>query len=227
VLNHLHSQGFFQPDLRFTESELLAIEQGLADSGLLSGRSHGVRRILKKVQTLQRLVFTPQLKELCGSFGSGFQCVKSLYFNKPERSNWIVPWHQDLFINVREKAEVPGFRQWQKRVGYCSVQPPLSILENTITLRIHLDDSNRTSGGMKVLPRTHLDGIRDLSALSERETEEAVLPTLKRGDLLVSKPLLLHASGKSQSPRPRRVLHLEFCALPLPPPLVWEEAYRL
>ena len=36
------------------------------------------------------------------------------------------------------------------------------------------------------------------------------------------RPLLLHASSASQSPRHRRVIHLEYAADPLPGGLVWD-----
>ena len=37
------------------------------------------------------------------------------------------------------------------------------------------------------------------------------------------KPLLLHASNRSTSNRPRRVMHLEFASVELPAGLAWRE----
>jgi ectoine hydroxylase-related dioxygenase (phytanoyl-CoA dioxygenase family) len=45
------------------------------------------------------------------------------------------------------------------------------------------------------------------------------------GDAMLMRPLLLHASRKSTSHRPRRVVHLEFAAADaLPSPLQWAES---
>ena len=44
------------------------------------------------------------------------------------------------------------------------------------------------------------------------------------GDALLMRPLLLHASGRSTSPRHRRVLHIEYAAFALPQGLHWHEA---
>ncbi|WP_162549742.1 phytanoyl-CoA dioxygenase family protein [Hymenobacter nivis] len=43
------------------------------------------------------------------------------------------------------------------------------------------------------------------------------------GGAMLMKPLLLHASSRSTSDRPRRVIHLEFSAQELPAGLAWRE----
>ncbi|HEV3120848.1 MAG TPA: hypothetical protein VGY53_03045, partial [Isosphaeraceae bacterium] len=45
----------------------------------------------------------------------------------------------------------------------------------------------------------------------------------ERGDVLVMRPLLLHASSTAERPRQRRALHLEFAAALLPGGLEWYE----
>jgi hypothetical protein len=40
---------------------------------------------------------------------------------------------------------------------------------------------------------------------------------------MLMKPLLLHASSRSTSARPRRVVHLKFSAAELPEGLAWRE----
>jgi hypothetical protein len=42
-----------------------------------------------------------------------------------------------------------------------------------------------------------------------------------KGDAILMRPLLLHASSPSEEPTHRRVLHIEYCAATLPEPLRW------
>ena len=47
------------------------------------------------------------------------------------------------------------------------------------------------------------------------------LCVVQAGDALLFRPLILHASRKATSEKPRRVIHLEFAAASLPMPLGW------
>lgn len=47
------------------------------------------------------------------------------------------------------------------------------------------------------------------------------------GGVMLMRPLLLHASHRSTSARPRRVVHLEFSAQELPAGLSWRERRAL
>ena len=38
--------------------------------------------------------------------------VRAIYFDKSPEANWLVPWHQDLTLALRSRAEVPGFGPW-------------------------------------------------------------------------------------------------------------------
>ena len=44
---------------------------------------------------------------------------------------------------------------------------------------------------------------------------------MSAGDVLLMRPLLLHASGRSQGTRQRRVLHIEYAGFELPEELRW------
>jgi hypothetical protein len=62
------------------------------------------------------------------------------------------------------------------------------------------------------------DRIRDL-----RATIAEVPCYLSAGDVLLMRPLLLHASGKSLGRGHRRVLHIEYAGPQLPRGLQWHE----
>lgn len=49
------------------------------------------------------------------------------------------------------------------------------------------------------------------------------LCVVQAGDALLFRPLILHASRKARSLKPRRVIHLEFTGASLPKSLAWAE----
>ena len=151
--------------------------------------------------------------------------VRAIYFDKSPSSNWLVAWHQDLTISVAHQAETPGFGPWSTKDRLIHVQPPVSVLQNMITLRLHLDDTDATNGALRLLPGSHCHGrltapdIERLRATTPEETCRA-----SRGDALLMRPLILHASGRSTSDGHRRILHIEYAGSDLPHGLIWNHA---
>jgi hypothetical protein len=188
-----------------------------------SAEVFAIRNLLGEIPALGPLLATPALRGLlAGLFPAGCQLVKGIYFDKPAQSNWLVAWHQDLMINVDERADVPGYGPWTSRAGWTSVQPPVAVLEDVVTIRLHLDDCAADNGALKVVPASHRRGVvpmADLPAL----TPAATVCAVPAGGAMLMKPLLLHASNRSTSARPRRVIHLEFAAAELPAGLRWRE----
>ncbi|WP_395742280.1 phytanoyl-CoA dioxygenase family protein [Prosthecobacter sp.] len=151
--------------------------------------------------------------------------VRGIYFDKRPEMNWLVAWHQDLTLALREQAEVPGFGPWSVKDGVPHVQPPVRLLEQMLTARLHLDDTDAENGALKVIPGTHRSGRLSAEAIRGwRETRDEILCEARAGDVLLMRPLLLHASSRSSSTRRRRVLHVEFAGFTLPQPLEWHEA---
>ena len=151
--------------------------------------------------------------------------VRAIYFDKSPESNWLVAWHQDLTLALRSRADVSGFGPWSTKDGVPHVQPPVEMLQQMLTVRLHLDDADETNGALRVLPGTHLSG----RLLSERIQELRIhqpdyLCVASAGDAMLMRPLLLHASSRSDSVRHRRVLHIEYAAFALPGGLEWHEA---
>ena len=151
--------------------------------------------------------------------------VRGIYFDKRPETNWLVAWHQDLTLALRAQVETPGFDPWSVKEGVPHVQPPIPLLEQMLAVRLHLDDANAENGALRVLPGTHRLGRLSAESIQRcRETHDEVLCEAKAGDVLLMRPLLLHASSRSTSPSRRRVLHVEFAGFSLPPPLEWHEA---
>lgn len=119
-----------------------------------------IRQFLKEVPEIKDLVFNKNIRKVIKEiFGEKYFVVKSIYFDKPETSNWYVAYHQDLTISVDKKLELENFGPWTTKQNQFAVQPPLNILENIYTIRIHLDDTDENNGALKVVPKSHAKGI--------------------------------------------------------------------
>jgi ectoine hydroxylase-related dioxygenase (phytanoyl-CoA dioxygenase family) len=150
--------------------------------------------------------------------------VRAILFNKTQISNWKVAWHQDLVIAVKSRSVAEGFGLWSVKDGVPHVRPPASILETMLAVRIHLDDCDDDNGPLRVLPGTHLHGVFSDSEIAATRKEGEVVCSVKRGDAILMRPLTLHASSTAAVSRSRRVIHVEFASVKLPPPLEWHDA---
>jgi phytanoyl-CoA dioxygenase PhyH len=143
-------------------------------------------------------------------------------FDKSPTKNWLVALHQDLSIPVKERVESPECSGWTEKEGHLYVQPPVSVLERLVAVRVHVDDCPAENGALRVVPHSHMEGRVDPSqaeALRQRHGE-TVIP-VAQGGVLLMRPLLLHASSKATSLTPRRVLHFVFGPPKLPLGLEW------
>jgi Phytanoyl-CoA dioxygenase (PhyH) len=153
------------------------------------------------------------------------RAVRAIYFDKSPDSNWLVPWHQDLTIAVTRRIEHPGFGPWSEKDGLIHVQPPASYLAQMITIRLHLDLADETNGALRVLPGSHLLGKLSPQQINQCKAEIQAQPCIAaRGDALLMRPLLLHASSRSTTTQHRRILHIEYASNDLPTGLSWNAA---
>lgn len=186
-----------------------------------------IRQFFKEVPVSLPLVFIPALHQVIDAlFGHGYHVVKSIYFDKPAGSNWFVSYHQDLTISVKEKVVMEGYGPWTVKQDQYAVQPPLQILEDNFTIRIHLDDTDENNGALRVIPGSHRKGIYRPETIDwQNEVEETC--TVQKGGLMIMRPLLLHASSRTNNQQPRRVIHIECSRTELPLPLRWSEKVNL
>jgi hypothetical protein len=199
--------------------------------GLISTLGHvdgaGTRGVLGRPAVAELARF-PKILDLARPHaGPNARPVRAIYFDKSASStnNWGVSWHQDVTIAVRSRANVAGFGPWSEKDGIPHVQAPAHLLEQMITLRLHLDACDETNGALRVLSGSHKYGRVEGSALIglRKECPEEVCDVSAGGALLM-RPLLLHASSRSHSDGHRRVLHIEYAGFDLPEPLHWHEA---
>lgn len=182
-----------------------------------------IRQFLKEVPGVKELIFTNKLTAFINDlFGVGYFVVKSIYFDKPEKSNWFVGWHQDLTISVDKKVNLSGYGPWTAKLNQFAVQPPLDLLQNNFTIRIHLDDTNEGNGALKVLAGSHLKNIRRMENV-DLANENEISCCVNAGGVMVMRPLLFHASNRTTNSRKRRVIHIEFSKADLPDGVCWAE----
>ena len=185
----------------------------------------GARNLLQNSESIAAVAIAEPVKVLAdAALGADAFPVRALLFDKAPAANWKVPWHQDTAIAVAERVEAPGFIGWSVKDGVTHVHPPADILEQMVSLRIHLDDCGLDNGPLRVLPGSHRHGkLDDEEIESRRQTTEEVSCCASKGDVLVMRPLLLHASSPAKSPSHRRVIHIEYACCPLPEGLRWFE----
>lgn len=186
------------------------------------------RQLLNRFPKLQNIIFkSKSFKELFSTIcDDKYFLSKAIYFNKPSKSNWFVSYHQDLSISVKNKIEEQGYNSWTNKKGQLGVIPPLSILENIVTFRIHLDHADETNGCLKVISKSHKKGIVRVDSNFDVNNEGSeVTANIKKRGVMLMKPLLLHASQKSISENDRRVIHLEFCNQEIPMEWLEKKSY--
>jgi ectoine hydroxylase-related dioxygenase (phytanoyl-CoA dioxygenase family) len=222
LIQHLESDGF-------------AVVPGVIDdtmcdrlASVLDARPRsgpGSRRLLSEgwcADLAECLKIHPTLSAVLPATAVATQC--SLFDKTPE-ANWLVPLHQDLSIPVASRVEATDCRGWSEKEGDLYVQPPPSILEALVAVRIHVDSSPDESGSLRVVPGSHSAGrLNPGAAESLRRARGEVVVPVPRGGALVLKPLLLHASSKAARPRTRRVLHFLFGPALLPLGLAWQHS---
>lgn len=227
--DHILENGFTIINNIFSDKELEKIDKVLKnidasnDNFRKSEDLFAIRQFLKELPEIKDLILNANMNAIIHEiFGEKYMAVKSIYFDKPEKSNWYVAYHQDLTISVDKKIKIAGFGPWTTKKNQFAVQPPLPILENIYTIRIHLDDTDENNGALKVIPKSHAKGIYRPETIDWNvETEE--ICKVERGGAMVMKPLILHGSNRTTNGKKRRVIHIEFSEMELPGELQWSE----
>lgn len=143
--------------------------------------------------------------------GPGALPYRASLFEKSPEANWLVAWHQDTALPLREFSNDPDWGPWSVKDDVLYAHAPAAALSHILALRIHLDDSTPENGPLRVLPATHTLGVLTDDRIGQLAAEiSSVECTVPQGGVVAMRPLLLHASSKSRSDSPRRVLHIEF-----------------
>jgi hypothetical protein len=195
------------------------------DSSILAGSSgpaYGARNVLRLWAEVTSLVRGNLADAVLRVLGNEAAIVRGLYFDKPPGHSWALPWHRDYTIAVKEHRPSTRFTKPTVKSGVPHYEAPEELLQSMLTLRIHLDAMTPDNGPLRVVPGSHRS--------ASDETRDAVTLNCEAGDVLLIRPLVLHASGHSTAgtDQHRRILHLE-CAnvAELPDGLLWDRHVRI
>ena len=178
-------------------------------------RKAGMRHILgygpiAKVASESRLIEIA--RTVLGSDAFPFRAT---LFDKSPNANWLVVWHQDQALPLRERRETPGWGPWSIKEGVVYAHAPARALCGVLALRVHLNDSTAQNGPLRVIPGSHTKGLladHEVQQLATRES--SVECTVPAGGVIAMRPMVVHSSSKSQVHDARRVLHIEYATSP-------------
>ena len=231
-INEINSEGFAIIDKVYSENEIEKIifeiekvtESENENSTFRKSEDlFAIRQFHKEIPETLNTIFNQNLREIIKlNFGENYFITKSIYFDKPEKSNWFVAYHQDLTISVNKKVEIENFENWTTKQNQFAVLPPKEILEQNFTIRIHIDKTTKENGALKVINKSHRKGIVRTENI-EIENETETICEVEKGGIMIMKPLIFHASNKTTNNERRRVIHIEFSNQKLPEELEWSE----
>ena len=195
-----------------SRGEAVAVGETLSRRQVLRTKA-GARHVLS-VPSVRELAQDARLRQLAvGYVGAGATPFRATLFDKSPDANWLVVWHQDTALPLRRQFDDPEWGPWSTKAGVLYSPAPAWALEQIIALRVSLDDSTQANGPLRVLPDTHLDGVlsdEQIEALARATTPVDCVTSA--GGIVAMRPLTIHASSKSSSDQPRRVLHIEYAS---------------
>jgi len=211
-LVEIEKQGFAILPGVLTHSDLDRLDEGVKRTPLPRSRA-GMRHALRHPAVLavaRDLRLRAIAQEILGCDPFLFRAT---LFDKSPISNWLVAWHQDKALPLRERREHRAWGPWSVKDGVIYANAPASALSSVVALRLHLDDSTSENGPLRVLPGTHTMGILGDEAIHDLSSRTTGIDCLvSRGGIVVMRPLIVHASSKSRGKIRRRVLHIEYAA---------------
>jgi ectoine hydroxylase-related dioxygenase (phytanoyl-CoA dioxygenase family) len=130
----------------------------------------GVRHALKLAPVAELARRSRMIELARGVLGPDAFPFRATFFDKSPGANWLVVWHQDTALPLREPAEVAGWGPWSMKEGIHYAHAPTSALSQVVALRVSFDDSTAENGPLRVLPRTHALGVLSDDSVHEIAT---------------------------------------------------------
>lgn len=207
---HTPDTGFSITESVFERSEIVRVSQAIETADLPRTKA-GIRHVLR-VQAVRALAEHRDLVSLAKRFiGEEPIPFRATLFDKSGVSNWLVAWHQDTALPVRQRVDDSTWGPWSTKGGVLHAIAPASALAMVVAVRVHLDDSTHDNGPLRVLPGTHLGGVLthdDIQGMAAIVSPVACVAAA--GSVVAMRPLVVHASSKASDNQPRRVLHIEY-----------------
>lgn len=179
------------------------------DESIVRGGGHIVTMHGLPLQTgpiAQVLQYRPVVKVLEQLADAPIQITGGVLLDKHPEHNWDIGWHPDNGIYVHA---IPEGAPEDIRGGI----PVYSTLEmelaRNVSCRLALDPAGLDSGGLWVLPGSHLQNYH-ADAKQRFADETGVLAAQAPGSALCFRPLLLHRTEKTTTTARRRIMHLQY-----------------
>ena len=181
------------------------------ESSLFTRSRAGARHLMQHPE-IQRVAQDARLLAIAGDFvGESPRPYRATLFDKSSERNWLVTWHQDTALPLEVRRDASGWGPWSVKSGINYAHAPARALSRVVALRLHFDDSESDNGPLRVIPGTHHLGVLSDAAVDEIVATASPMDCLVGiGGIVAMRPLILHASSKVESSRPRRVLHIEY-----------------
>ena len=217
--------GYAFADVTLTDTQCDHLAASIPSAGSSRG---GTRGLLSHPTVLQLLLHKQLGGYLWSVIGRDLVAVKATLYDRTPPAHRRGQWHQDRVIEVSERMDVAGYGPWTMKNGIPHVEPPASVLEQMLAVRLYLDSCGPDDGPLRVLAGSHDHGKLSEEALQEQvATAEAVDVHVQKGGVVLMRPLLVHASSTARVPSHRRVLHIVVAPAEAISPLAWQTAVHL
>lgn len=224
-MSDFHLNGYALADVRLTDTQCDHLAVSIPSAGASRG---GTRGLLSHPTVLQLLLHKQLGGYLWSLVGRDLVAVQATLYDRMPPAHRRGQWHQDRVVEVRERMDVAGYGPWTVKNGVPRVEPPASVLEQMLALRLYLDPCGPEDGPLRVLAGSHDRGKLSAAALEEQVSRaHAVDLHVPKGGVMLMRPLLVHSSAPARVPSHRRVLHIVLAPAEAISPLEWQTAVQL
>src|SRR5262245_36895199 len=139
TVNLTTSDPGFSIEPRVFDGAEVAEVSAILDRSDLSRTKAGVRHVLA-VPAVNELAVDPRMRSLAARFiGPQATPFRATLFDKSAQANWLVVWHQDTALPLRERVDDPAWGPWSIKAGTLYAHAPAAALEKVVALRVSLD----------------------------------------------------------------------------------------
>ena len=179
---------------------------------ITNDRRGGVRHLMSGCESVREIATDKRLTSLAErSLGKAAIPFKATLFCKTDKANWLVSWHQDTALPLIKFDAGTEWGPWSSKAGVDYALAPAWALKRIVALRVQLDPSDETKGALRLIEASHRLGVLDADGIDSvvRRGRE-IVATTDVGGIIAMSPLIVHASSKALTSKPRRVLHIEY-----------------
>lgn len=104
-------------------------------SGFLSKVERGLAMHFKWIQ-FAHLLSIRVSSRLQDTVWQDYPSIPGNFFRKSLQSNWLVAWHQDATLPIKERRDALYWGPWSVKEGIICARAPASALEQILAIRV-------------------------------------------------------------------------------------------